>query len=695
MVGHGHAAEPATGPAGVFAVNTTEQNVTAGVDPSMAEESLSIDVIIVNYRAASEVLQAVQRLCPEGQAWPHGVIHIVDNSEDPSQADALNRAMGHRGEVRVRVMERNVGFGAACNAAWAQSEATWVLLLNPDAQITPSAVRALARALERRPQAGAGSPRTWWDRPGGWVLPCPTPQRPAARLARASASRRDARQWAHAQVQQTRQRMAEGEAFQVNMLAGAVLMVRRQAAQDAGGLFDPAFFMYFEDADLSDRLRGAGWQLMLVPQVDAVHEWRHQGHKGALMQAGEAVYLRRQSSLYRALRRLWPGAEAMGALPRRVGVLHTPREAARVLGPVSALSPSASGDPAWVRWSAARPLDEAEWALLEPGAYWAQTDGDWVGFVKGHARSHGARDEAAHLNCPCCATPLRPGQAAWHKVCPSCAYESASLQPCIDDGSDPSRAAAPVLDETLRREALQTLRQRNFQRVLHHLRPLASSATGGPLSLLDVGAAHGWFVFEAAAHGWQAQGLEPDARVARQALEGGAAVRQGYFPQALQTDERFDAITFHDVFEHLPDLPQMLAAVEAHLNPQGLLVLNLPSTQGFFYRVARRLARHGLMGPWHRLWQLGMPSPHLHYFNAENLEQLLRRHGFEVVVRADLPSLVRQGLMARLRFDPRSAAMAPLLGPLLWLLVPLIQRLPADICLLIARRCQAEASDRP
>lgn len=42
------------------------------------------------------------------------------------------------------------------------------------------------------------------------------------------------------------------------MLAGAVLMLRRDAVEACGGLFDESFFMYFEDAQLSDRLRAGG-----------------------------------------------------------------------------------------------------------------------------------------------------------------------------------------------------------------------------------------------------------------------------------------------------------------------------------------------------------------------------------------------------------------------------------------------------
>ena len=52
--------------------------------------------------------------------------------------------------------------------------------------------------------------------------------------------------------------------------SGACVMVRR-AAFDAVGGFDPAFFLYCEDVDLSWRLRAAGWRLRYVPQASLRH----------------------------------------------------------------------------------------------------------------------------------------------------------------------------------------------------------------------------------------------------------------------------------------------------------------------------------------------------------------------------------------------------------------------------------------
>jgi len=290
------------------------------------------------------------------------------------------------------------------------------------------------------------------------------------------------------------------------------------------------------------------------------------------------------------------------------------------------------------------------------------------------------------IHCPCCDAPLLAGWTDWHSRCEDCNYEGASLQPRINE-TEPSVS----LDEGLRREALETLRESNFKELL---RVMARHRRPGEDTLLDVGAAHGWFVKAClrAQPAWTAQGLEPDTAVAAHAQAEGLPVLNGFFPQALKPGTRVHAITFNDVFEHLPDLPAMLAACRAHLQPQGLLVLNLPNCRGVFFRVASVLQKLGMSGPLRRLWQEGMPSPHLHYFAPDNLKRLLQRHGFEVVERTSLVSVRREGLMARLRYYPQGRWTATLLGPFLWLAVPLLQRLPADILVVVARMGESPQS---
>ena len=58
----------------------------------------------------------------------------------------------------------------------------------------------------------------------------------------------------------------------------------------------------------------------------------------------------------------------------------------------------------------------------------------------------------------------------------------------------------------------------------------------------------------------------------------------------------FDAIIFNDVFEHLPDPIDAIVAVERLLADDGILVLNLPSSDGLFFRSLYAPKSVGLAG---------------------------------------------------------------------------------------------------
>lgn len=243
------------------------------------------------------------------------------------------------------------------------------------------------------------------------------------------------------------------------------------------------------------------------------------------------------------------------------------------------------------------------------------------------------------MTCLVCNSPLSAGLSAWHRTCRHCAYESASLAIAINDA-----AVQAVVDENARELALRALRQQNFRKVVALAR---EHAAPGARTLLDVGSAHGWFL-EAAAEQFEACGIEPDEGVARHSVARGLPVRVGFFPQVLDAGERFDVIVFNDVIEHIPDIRAALRDCHERLPPGGILVLNLPSSQGLFYRLSKLMARFGLRGPFDRLWQVGMPSPHVHYFTPDNLAQLAQGAGFSLRHQSELQVVSAEGLWQRL-----------------------------------------------
>jgi len=265
------------------------------------------------------------------------------------------------------------------------------------------------------------------------------------------------------------------------------------------------------------------------------------------------------------------------------------------------------------------------------------------------------------------------GLQEWHRVC-ACGYEGSTLAVDIDvDGG------REVVDEVMREEGLGPLRQRNFQTLVMDLAQRVKTENGRRPRMLDVGCAHGWFL-EAAKPHFHVTGIEPDARIAAIAVEKGFAVRRGFFPDVLESNERFDVIVFNDVLEHIPDIDSALRACAHHLSPGGWVVVNAPARTGVLYRISKAMARVGMPASFDRMWQKGFPSPHVHYLDDASMAAIATSTGLRVAAIRALPSMSTRGLYARIRTDRNvSFAKAAGVAAVLTVTSPVLSLMPADI----------------
>lgn len=355
-----------------------------------------VDIAIVNYFSAADVGRCLARLGD----WPHGTVWLVDNSKDAAEFAELHRHVGGRAWVRLVDAGANLGFGRACNLAFEQSSAPLFLLLNPDAQAAPSDLLVLAQSLQDSPRLGAVSPRIFWNEDRTFLLPAAFAQTPSTAVVQSLASRSHALAlWlARRSLRHQRRRMVSGDPFEVGFLAGAVMMVRREAVLAAGGLFDPDYFMFYEDSDLSLRLRRAGWRLAMEPRASAVHEYRHKAFKAEMMSRSRGqYYLKRYPRFHRisgamarvdGLARPVPVHRWFEVLARHCRAVEDFNAQTGNAG-VIAFSPSMLMMPTIFRprGDDARPFSAREWESLEPADYVALLEsssatGRWVQFQR-------------------------------------------------------------------------------------------------------------------------------------------------------------------------------------------------------------------------------------------------------------------------------------------------------------------------
>lgn len=242
------------------------------------------------------------------------------------------------------------------------------------------------------------------------------------------------------------------------------------------------------------------------------------------------------------------------------------------------------------------------------------------------------------MTCIVCNTEMR-AHGDEYAECGACGYWG-SLLPV-----DAANTSAP--DSEYELVSYEHTRRGNYGRILD----LLARRHGKGARLLELGCADGLFLTLARERGYQVLGIEPNAK-----MEAGNRdrhqIRRGYFPDAVDVDERFDIIALNCVFEHIPDVHAIVGAFTRHLERGGSVMLNIPVASGAMFKIARAAYAAGVRYPFDRLWQKGFVSPHVHFFTAENLAKLLRAHGYELVSQTPLAFFSLGGINARLSLDP-------------------------------------------
>jgi GT2 family glycosyltransferase len=210
-----------------------------------------IGLVIVNY-GASELLRNNLPMCSGDAAGPSVVVIVVDNFSSAAERTSIRSLASQRGWHLMEI-DGNIGFGDGVNAGvlrGAELGCRTFIALNPDASAEPDVLKELASAARRQPDAlvspfivgSDGTPsyrgstvsmRTGRMR-GGWIP-------------------------------------GDSDPVWKNWLTGACLAFSGDAFVKLGG-FSNAYFLYWEDVDLSRRAADLGMDLILRDDLQAVHQ---------------------------------------------------------------------------------------------------------------------------------------------------------------------------------------------------------------------------------------------------------------------------------------------------------------------------------------------------------------------------------------------------------------------------------------
>lgn len=270
-----------------------------------------VTLVTVLYNSA----HCVSGLVDTMSACPH--IMVVDNASDDGGAEALAKKLPQA--VLIRNM-RNLGYGAANNQALEKIETPYALLLNPDCIADPATIAGLVESARVWPEAAMFAPQLM-DAAGKLEI--------NYRWSRIA--------WA------SRGKGAVGPCC-VGFVTGAALLLNMQAMREIG-FFDEAFFLYYEDDDLCQRVFAAGKAIMLLPSLRVTHlsrgsvrggrPWRAEYWRGFHHAQSKILFTAKHAGLANAKRLRWRVlCLALLALPLRCLLPH-PKYVARMLGRIA------------------------------------------------------------------------------------------------------------------------------------------------------------------------------------------------------------------------------------------------------------------------------------------------------------------------------------------------------------------------
>jgi GT2 family glycosyltransferase len=227
-----------------------EAAIPAHVEPAASSRCA---VVVIAHDGAAFIEQCLRSLIMGGSG-PSDIV-LVDNASRDATVDLVRRV---HPDIMVIRSKDNLGYGHGANLGIEATSLAYVAVLNQDVTVHPGWLRPLVAAMQADPTIGLATPSILLSSDtarlnarGGsphytGITTCRDYGRPAAAYAGSEI---------------------------VGAVSGAAFVVRRDVFDMVGG-FDPLFFMYLEETDLSLRAALAGYRTVCVPNSTVVHDFR-------------------------------------------------------------------------------------------------------------------------------------------------------------------------------------------------------------------------------------------------------------------------------------------------------------------------------------------------------------------------------------------------------------------------------------
>lgn len=243
-----------------------------------SEQEPLVSIITLNYnqtKITCEFLESTRKL-----TYKNYEILVCDMASDVDPAPFI--LSGNYPNTRLLVSKQNLGFAGGNNWGMRQAKGRFILIVNNDTEVTPALINHLLKPFYDMPDVGAVSPKIkFFTHPSVIQYAGFNPVNPfTGRTSTVGEMEED--------------RGQHDLSGPTHAAHGCAMMIKKEVIEKVG-MFPEAFFLYYEEWDLSTRILKAGYKIWYASSAVIYHKQSMTvGSKNPL----KTYYLTRNRILY-------------------------------------------------------------------------------------------------------------------------------------------------------------------------------------------------------------------------------------------------------------------------------------------------------------------------------------------------------------------------------------------------------------
>ncbi len=210
-------------------------------------------IILLSYNSRKDLAECIPSLII--QTYTNHEIIVVDNASTDKTPEFIK---ANYPDIKLIETGSNLGYPAGNNVGARHAKGEYIIILNPDTIVDSDWLSQLIKPFEEYPDIALTTSKILMYHQQDTINTC------------ANHSHFTGIDFCKGLYEHT---LYFSKPEEVGAVSGCSFAIRREIFEELGG-FDPDFFLYLEDIDLSWRARLAGYKIMFVPLSIVYHKFR-------------------------------------------------------------------------------------------------------------------------------------------------------------------------------------------------------------------------------------------------------------------------------------------------------------------------------------------------------------------------------------------------------------------------------------